>query len=185
MDQKSLASPKQKEKCQESMTEPIPINNPQTNPSSERIIPISLSPKPFTKHNPHNPNSQNKPESRLETTNNNDYYTKVSDIISNKSNNNSNDDNESSHRRSLVVTLEDGSTTETLGSVRDVNRGRGIPTVDIIDIGIDIKNSHANGSNGSSPNQPSEQYSNLLNRYVPHFYNFKIGVIDYTGISLS
>ena len=169
MDQEFLASSEQKENFQESMIEPRASINPQTNPSnpsSERIIPISLSPKPFTKHNPHNPNPnpQSAPENRLETTNNNDYYKKVSDIISNNSYNNNSDNNESSHRRSLLVTLEDGSTTETQGSIRDIKRDRSNPSVDIIDIGIDIVNNRENDSYKSSPKQVNEQYSNLLNR---------------------
>ena len=88
----------------------------------------------------------------------------MSDIISNNSYNNNSDNNESSHRRSLLVTLEDGSTTETQGSIRDIKRDRSNPSVDIIDIGIDIVNNRENDSYKSSPKQVNEQYSNLLNR---------------------
>ena len=165
MDEESSASPTQQEKLQESMTEPSASSNPQTNPSSERIIPISLSPKPFTKlHNPNSNPTQSAHESRLETTNNNDYYKQVSDIISNNSNNNNNDNNESSHRRSLLVTLEDGSTTETQGSVRDIKRDRSKPSLDIINIGIDIVNNRGNHNAKTSLKQTQEQYSNILNR---------------------
>jgi hypothetical protein len=48
MDHESLELPTT-QKLQKSMTEPRIPDNPQINPSSERIIPISISPKPFTK----------------------------------------------------------------------------------------------------------------------------------------
>ena len=167
MDQESLASPTTKENLQKSMTEQTRIVNPQINPSSERIIPISLSPKPFTKFITPTFNQETAPESRLETTNNNDYYKKVSDIISNESNNSNNENNnKSSQRRSLLVTLEDGSTTETQGSVRDIKHGSTNPSLDIIDIGIDIVNNRRNDNCTPSSTPSQEQYPNLLNRYV-------------------
>ena len=168
MDHESLASPATK-KFQKSMTEPRIPDNPQINPSSERIIPISISPKPFTKSQNPKSNRNTKSGNTSDTTNNNDYYKTVSDIISGNNNNNSNS-NENFQKRSLLVTLEDGSTTETLGSVRDIESDNHQPSPrlkDKIEIEININSPNNNNNNkidNSQEETQRQEFSHLLHR---------------------
>ena len=160
MDHELLASPIPK-KLQQSMTEPRIPDIPQNltrNPSSERIIPISISPKPFIRSPKPNSNHETKPHTTTtDTTNNNDYYKQVSDIISNNNNNN----HENLQRRSLLVTLDDGSTTETLGSIKDIeSENNPSKRLKDIEIEIEVNNSH----NHQSQQQQQPQYSHLLDR---------------------
>lgn len=165
MDNESLASPTTK-KLQKSMTEPRIPDNPQINPSSERIIPISFSPKPFTKSQNPKSNRNTKSGKTSDTTKNNDYYKKVSDIISGNNNNNI-DSHENFQRRSLLVTLEDGSTTETLGSVGDIESDNLKRLQDKIEIEINIdspNNNNNNKVNNSQEETQRQEYSHLLHR---------------------
>ena len=167
MDHESLASQKTK-KIQKSMTEPRIPDNPQMNPSSERIIPISISPKPFTKSQNPKSKQDNRSENKSDATNNNDYYRKVSDIISGTNNNNINSE-ENLQRRSLLVTLEDGSTTETLGSVGDIgsDNQKALKNLqDKIEIEIDLNTSNNNNNKFQNSQQETQQqeYSHTLHR---------------------
>ena len=116
MDHESL-DPPTTNKLQPSMNEPnIPDDPPNTN--NERIIPINISPKPFAKFKSPMQCQHIRPEeTTLEPSNNNDYYKKVYDIIGN---NNNSDGEDPQQRECLLATLDDGSTTETPGSIRDI-----------------------------------------------------------------
>ena len=152
----SLEPPTTEKVHLESMTEPrrkrsIP-NNPN-NSSSERIIPINISPKPFTKLKKSTLNQDNTQEKSIDARNNNDYYKQVSEIINNNNNENSDD----LQRRSLLVTLEDGSTTETLGSIRDIELDQARRK--------SLENENVEELNTSNNNKSSQQqYSNFINR---------------------
>lgn len=167
MDHESLPSHKNK-KIQKSMTEPRVPDNPHINPSSERIIPISISPKPFTKSQNPKSKQDSRSESKCDATNNNDYYRKVSDIICGTNNNNINSE-ENLQRRSLLVTLEDGSITETLGSVGDIGSDNQNDLKDLqdkieIEINLNTSNNDSNKFKKPQVETQRQEYSHPLHR---------------------
>lgn len=107
-------------KLEQSMSESHVQDNFQSPEQScriERVIPIQILSNPHTKiKNGHPSSSQDIRRNAADTANNNNTYEDKLNNISFDDNN----EGENSNRRSLLVTLEDGTTTETLGTVRDI-----------------------------------------------------------------
>ena len=85
------------------------------NHANERVIPIRILTNPHMSVSSQMPSSMNESDI-IDTVNNNNTYNNKDVNI--KYNDNDKDGN--LQRRSLLVTLEDGTTTQTLGSVRDI-----------------------------------------------------------------
>ena len=148
MDHASIATPTTN-KLQQSMSEPPAedtFRNSEKNCRNERVIPIHILSNPHT--NLTNSPSLNQ-ESRKSTTtdkvhNNNEYNNKLNNIICSDNNN-----DENLQKRSLLVTLEDGTTTETLGSIRDIVADNNILK--------NLQNTGKENVNGVRSNNPKNQ----------------------------
>ena len=126
-----------------------------SDPRHVRIIPIDILSNPYTNNKRSSSNQVTGNNERLDiTNNNNEYNTKLNNIVCSQ-----NKDEGNSHRRSLLVTLEDGTTTETSGSIRDISSNRRILETQQ-NIGIE----KVNGINGNQYINQQQQYSPLIHR---------------------
>ena len=126
---------------------PSNCQNVIQNQANERVIPIRILSNPHMSARSQMPSLMNEADIIDTVNNNNNKDVNI--------NCNDNDKDGNSQRRSLLVTLEDGTTTQTLGSVRDISPANvGLDNSQSNNIGLVSESINAGSANQNQEHSP-------------------------------